>query len=61
MILGVISPSSREDAQISQEKGAKEVTQLQNIKLLAMGGLGNKRGEFCGGTRQQKRQREVLK
>lgn len=53
-----VSPSSRQAAQIFQEKG---VTQLQNTKLLAMGGLGNKRGEFCGGTRQQKRQRDVLK
>lgn len=37
------------------------MTQLQNTKLLAMGGLGTKRVEFCGGTRQQKRQRDVLK
>lgn len=51
-----VSPSSRQAAQIFQEKGAKGVTQLQNTKLLAMGGLGNKRGEFCGarGSRRGK-------
>lgn len=38
------------------------MTELQNTELLAMGGLGNKRGIWgAGGTRQQKRQRDVLK
>lgn len=37
------------------------MTELQNTKLLAMGGLGNKSGIWGGGMRQQKRQRDVLK
>lgn len=42
------SPSSQQAAQIFQEKGAKGVTQPQNTELLAMGGLGNKRGILGG-------------
>lgn len=43
-----VSPSSRQAAQIFQEKGAKGTTQLQNTKPLAVGGLGNKRGILRG-------------
>lgn len=55
-----VSPSSRQAAQIFQKKGAKGVTQLQNTKLLVMGGLGNKRG-ILGGHEAAERGKGIFK